>query len=39
MGTYFEKYGHTLVTLAAIVAAFVGLVTIVGKSLRRSRQV
>ena len=30
MGTYFEKYGHTLITLAAIVAAFVGLVTIVG---------
>ena len=30
MGTYFEKYGHTLITIAAIVAAFVGLVTIVG---------
>ena len=30
MGTYFEKYGHTLITLAAIVATFVGLVTIVG---------
>ena len=30
MGTYFEKYGQTIITLAAIVAAFVGLVTIVG---------
>ena len=30
MPTYFEKYGHTLITLAAIAAAFVGLVTING---------
>ena len=30
MPTYFEKYGHTLITLAAISAAFVGLVTIDG---------
>ena len=30
MGTYFEKYGQTIITLAAIAAAFVGLVTIVG---------
>ena len=30
MPTYFEKYGHTLITLAAIIAAFVGLVTING---------
>ena len=30
MPTYFEKYGHTLITLAAITAAFVGLVTING---------
>ena len=30
MPTYFEKYGHTLITLAAILAAFVGLVTING---------
>ena len=30
MPTYFEKYGHTLITLAAIMAAFVGLVTING---------
>ena len=30
MPTYFEKYGHTLITLAAISAAFVGLVTING---------
>ena len=30
MPTYFERYGHTLITLAAIIAAFVGLVTING---------
>ena len=30
MPTYLEKYGHTLITLAAIIAAFVGLVTING---------
>ncbi len=30
MPTYFEKYGHTLITLAAVSAAFVGLVTIKG---------
>lgn len=30
MPTYFEKYGHTLITLAAIATAFVGLVTING---------
>ena len=30
MPTYFEKYGHTLITLAAIIAAFVGLVTVNG---------
>lgn len=30
MPTYFERHGHTLITLAAIVAAFVGLVTING---------
>ena len=30
MPTYFEKYGHTLITLAAIIAAFGGLVTING---------
>ena len=30
MPTYFEKYGHTLITLAAISASFVGLVTIDG---------
>ena len=30
MGTYFEKYGHTLITLAAIAAALVGVVTIDG---------
>ena len=30
MPTYFEKYGHTLITLAAVIAAFVGLVTING---------
>ena len=30
MRTYFETYGHTLITLAAILAAFVGLVTING---------
>ena len=30
MPTYFEKYGHTLITLAAIIAAFVGVVTIDG---------
>ena len=28
MPSYFERYGHTLITLAAIIAAFVGLVTI-----------
>ena len=33
MPTYFEKYGHTLITLAAIIAAFVGLVTINGNRL------
>ena len=30
MPTYLEKYGHTFITLAAISAAFVGLVTIKG---------
>ena len=30
MPTYFERHGHTIITLAAIVAAFVGLVTING---------
>ena len=30
MPTYFEKYGHTVITVAAIIAAFVGLVTIDG---------
>ena len=30
MPTYFEKYGHTVITVAAIIAAFVGLVTIHG---------
>ena len=30
MRTYFEKYGHTLITLAAIIAAFGGLVAING---------
>lgn len=30
MPTYFEKYGHTVITVAAVVAAFVGLVTING---------
>ena len=30
MQTYFEKYGHTLITLAAIIAAFIGLVAING---------
>ena len=30
MPTYFEKHGHTLITLAAIIAAFGGLVTING---------
>lgn len=30
MPTYFEKYGHTVITVAAVVAAFVGLVTIDG---------
>ena len=30
MQTYFEKYGHTLITLGAITAAFVSLVTING---------
>lgn len=30
MPTYFEKYGHTVITVAAIIAAFVGLVTING---------
>ena len=30
MPTDFEKYGHTLITLAAISAAFLGLVTIEG---------
>ena len=33
MPSYFEKYGHTLITLAAIIAAFVGLVTINGNRL------
>ena len=33
MSTYFEKHGHTLITLAAIIAAFVGLVTINGNRL------
>ena len=33
MPAYFEKYGHTLITLAAIIAAFVGLVTINGNRL------
>ena len=31
MTSYFEKYGQTTITLAAIVAAFVGLVTINGQ--------
>ncbi|MDE0207749.1 MAG: hypothetical protein OXP66_17170 [Candidatus Tectomicrobia bacterium] len=31
MTSYFEKYGQTIITLAAIVAAFVGLVTINGQ--------
>ena len=30
MPSYFEKYGQTFITLAAIIAAFVGLVTING---------
>ena len=30
MPTYFEKYGHTVITVAAIIAAFVGIVTING---------
>ena len=30
MPTYFERHGHTIITLAAIVAAFVGVVTING---------
>ena len=30
MPTYLEKYGHTVITVAAIIAAFVGLVTING---------
>ena len=30
MPTYFEKYGHTVITVAAVIAAFVGLVTIDG---------
>ena len=30
MGSFFEKYGQTFITLAAIIAAFVGLVTING---------
>ena len=33
MPTYFEKHGHTFITLAAIIAAFVGLVTINGNRL------
>lgn len=33
MPTGFEKHGHTLITLAAIIAAFVGLVTMHGKRL------
>ena len=33
MPTYFEKYGNTFITLAAIIAAFVGLVTINGNRL------
>jgi len=33
MPSYFEKYGHTLITLAAIIAAFIGLVTINGSRL------
>ena len=28
MPTYFEKYGHTFITLAAIVTAFLGLATL-----------
>lgn len=30
MPTYFERHGHTIITLAAVVAAFVGVVTING---------
>ena len=30
MASFFEKYGQTFITLAAIIAAFVGLVTING---------
>ena len=33
MPTYFEKYGNTFITLAAIIAAFVGLVAINGNRL------
>ena len=33
MPTYLEKYGHTLITLAATIAAFIGLVTINGNRL------
>ena len=31
MTSYFEKYGQTIILLTAIVAAFVGLVTISGQ--------
>lgn len=38
MAGFFEKYGQTFITLAAIIAAFVGLVTINGKGFDAQNQ-